>query len=78
MEYICPACGGSLQKGYIQSPRRIVWTTKKRLLSVPAPEEGMGEFSLPDSESLHVSNCPATHCPSCGLILISTKEDREA
>jgi hypothetical protein len=61
----CPACGGLLQKGYIQAPRGIYWDTEKHKFEVFISEE------IVSSWSITMPNRKAFRCQKCKLVIFN-------
>ena len=67
----CPDCGGTMEEGFLQSPRPIAFVKQPRWLKIQISQ---GDYRLPFS-LLRGSVLPASFCAQCGKIIISVKEE---
>jgi len=62
----CPICGGRLEKGYLNAPRGIYWSTEK-----PGVGTRVLDTALPRFSSWFMSeNPPALRCENCGVAIV--------
>jgi hypothetical protein len=67
----CPYCGNEMEQGYVQSARKVFFTTEPhKLLLVPE-----GDDLLLTTHNWTCPTCDAWHCSSCQKIILSYPQD---
>ena len=68
----CPYCENEMEKGFIQSPRAIFWSSKEKIVFIGA---NISKGDIPITKLNDLTSKEAYHCKTCKNIIVTALDD---